>query len=65
MLYLNFPYHLQHKPENTFFADIIPLPHKPSIVTITTLLNLLVEQLKLFYSGIMIWTYCHLIGTVI
>ena len=65
MFCLNFPYYLQHKPENTFFSGITPPPHEPSVVTITALLNPLVEQLQLFYSGIIIWTYCHPTGTMI
>jgi len=65
IFYLNLPYHLQYKPKNTFFVGMIPLPHELSVVTISVLLNPLVEQLKLFYSGIIIQTHCHLIGIVI
>jgi len=36
---LNLPYHLQHQPENTYFAEISPSPYEPSITTITALLD--------------------------
>ena len=65
MFYLNLPYYLQYKPKNTFFADMTPLLYEPSVVTISVLLNPLVEQLKLFYSGIIIQTHCHPTETVI
>jgi len=65
MFCLNLSYHLWHKPENTFFAGITPPPHEPSVVTISALLNPLVKQLKLFYSGIITQTHRHPTGTVI
>jgi len=57
MFCLNLPYHLQYQPENTYFARITPPPYKPSVTTITALLDPIVEQLQHFYHGQVICTY--------
>jgi len=59
MFCLNLPYHLRHQPENTYFTRITPPPYKPSVTTITALLDLIVEQLQHFYHGQVICTYQH------
>jgi len=36
---LNLPYHLRYQSENTYFAGISPPSYKPSVTTITALLD--------------------------
>jgi len=59
MFYLNLPYHLRHKPQNIFFAGITPPPHKPSVTTITALLDPIIDQLRHFYHGVIVCTHCY------
>ena len=42
---LNLPYELQHKPENTFFAEITPPPKEPTVTTITAVSDPIVKCL--------------------
>ena len=60
---LNLPYELQHLPENTFFAGIIPGPKEPNVITITAVSDPIVEQLNTMWHGKNIQTYCHPGGT--
>jgi len=59
---LNLSYHLQHQPENTYFARITPPPYEPSVTTITALLDPIIKQLQHFYHGQVIRTYRHQAG---
>jgi len=64
MFCLNLPYHLHHKPQNTFFARITSLPHKLSVTTITTLLDPIIDQLHHFHHGVIVHTYCYPEGII-
>lgn len=64
MFCLNLPYHLRHKPENTFFAGITPPPHEPSVTTITSLLDPLVAQFREYYHGKLVRTHHHRAGAI-
>jgi len=59
MFCLNLPYYLCHKPKNTFFAGIISSSYKPSITTITALLDPIIDQLHHFHYSVIIFTYCY------
>jgi hypothetical protein len=57
MTCLNLPYNIRHKPEYTFFAGITPPPHEPTITTISSLLDPIVNELQELYIGKNIPTY--------
>jgi len=59
MFCLNLPYHLCHKPKNTFFARITSPSYESSVTTITALLDPIIDQLHYFYHGMIVCTYCH------
>ena len=50
MVLLNLPPHLRHKPENIYFAGIIPGPGKPSNDQMNHFVQLVVDELGPLYS---------------
>ena len=64
MFCLNLPYHLCHKPQNTFFAGITPPPHELLVTTITALLDPIINQLYCFHYGVTVCTHCYPEGVI-
>ncbi|KAJ2916077.1 hypothetical protein MD484_g4344, partial [Candolleomyces efflorescens] len=57
---LNLPYEVRHLPENTFFAGITPPPREPNIVTITNLVDPIIDRFDHLYRvGKPFRTYNH------
>jgi hypothetical protein len=59
---LNLPYHLQHLPENTYFAGITPPPKEPSVKVMTQLSNPIITFFEQFWEGIRVRTHRHPLG---
>ncbi|EJD36461.1 hypothetical protein AURDEDRAFT_130065 [Auricularia subglabra TFB-10046 SS5] len=56
---MNLPPELRYLPENLFFAGIMPPPSQPDVVTISNLINPLVDQLVDLYNGTILRTALH------
>ncbi|EJD34272.1 hypothetical protein AURDEDRAFT_131254 [Auricularia subglabra TFB-10046 SS5] len=56
---MNLPPELCYRPENLFFAGIMPPPSQPDVITISNLINPLVDQLVNLYNGTVMRTALH------
>jgi hypothetical protein len=64
MFCLNLPPELRHRPENTFFAGITPLPKEPTVVTISAVQDPIVAELNLLWAGRMIRSHRNPTGSM-
>ncbi|EJD44021.1 hypothetical protein AURDEDRAFT_125337 [Auricularia subglabra TFB-10046 SS5] len=62
---MNLPPELRYRPENLFFAGIMPPPFQPDVVTISNLIDPLVEQLIGLFSGKAMKTAHHPDGVTV
>ncbi|KZV93892.1 hypothetical protein EXIGLDRAFT_786996 [Exidia glandulosa HHB12029] len=59
---MNLPFDVSRKPENTFFVALTPLPFGPNVVTITALLDPIMDQVLPFWIAQLIQTYKFPLG---
>ncbi|KZV82543.1 hypothetical protein EXIGLDRAFT_626883 [Exidia glandulosa HHB12029] len=59
---MNLPFDVSRRPENTFFIALTPLPYGPNVVTITALLDPIMDQVLPFWIAQLIQTYKFPLG---
>jgi hypothetical protein len=59
MFCLNLPPHLRIHPSNVYVAGLTPSGKEPDVLTITNVINPVMDQLEPFYTGKTVSTYAH------